>query len=127
MGWLWIPKPENIKEYFREDFEFENDNVKQTILDSAIVHFNEYYAAVKRVNKKTGEVQVYAAVCALAYDRHNYYDFGYKDMDESVGPVQTECPERILKMLTPTDHVYANNWRHACWSRINRRKAKRNA
>lgn len=121
MGWLWFEKPSNIKEYFREQTEWENESIALTVLDSAIVHFNEYYAAVERIDKTTGKRDVFAMVCMLAYDHSQFYNFGYKDMDETCGPNQTECPKRILKLLTPTDHEYARNWRAACWERHERR------
>lgn len=42
------------------------------------------------------------------------FDFGYKDMDETEGPYENRCPERILNLLTPTDHQYAIAWRARC-------------
>jgi hypothetical protein len=35
-------------------------------------------------------------------------------MDETMGPLEARCPERILDLLTPTDNEYANQWRHDC-------------
>jgi hypothetical protein len=35
-------------------------------------------------------------------------------MDETMGPVESRCPERILDLLTPTDSEYANEWRARC-------------
>lgn len=38
----------------------------------------------------------------------------YKDMDETMGPAESECPNRILDLLTPTEHEYAQEWRARC-------------
>jgi hypothetical protein len=41
-----------------------------------------------------------------------------------MGPFQYDCPERILKLLTPTSNEYAQNWRNKCWENIKRKKAR---
>lgn len=45
-------------------------------------------------------------------------EWGYKDVDECMGPCETKCPKRILDKLSPTDSQYANDWRQACYDRI---------
>ena len=57
---------------------------------------------VTRRDKRT----VFAAVCLVRYnprDREGYI-FGYKDMDETVGPNESDCPEAILDLLTQTEY-----------------------
>jgi len=53
-------------------------------------------------------------------------------MDETVGPNEADCPERILKLLTPLDTnpelggnslKWSQGWRDSCWKNINDRKA----
>lgn len=116
MGWTFMKKPRDVKEYFREQLTF-NDN---KVLDIAILHRSTMYAAVH--NTKSGEV--WAAIFPLKFvpNASDGYDFGYKDMDETMGPVESECPERILKLLTPTDREYAIQWRERCWDTIKLRK-----
>ena len=41
-------------------------------------------------------------------------EWGYKDMDETMGPSASQCPKSILKLLSPTTSTYANNWRERC-------------
>lgn len=94
------------------------------VLDSATVRFNTFYAAIERKNTETGERSVFAVIFLLRHVPKDEYNFGYKDMSEDMGPCETECPERILKLLTPTDSEWANQWRAACWARINARKAR---
>ena len=44
--------------------------------------------------------------------------FYYKDMSETMGPCYYDCPESILKKLSPTDNEYANEWREQCWQNV---------
>lgn len=77
------------------------------VLKSAMVG-STYYAAIKH---KGG---VSAAVCLTSTDMKDYFNFSYKDMDETMGPYNYDCPKGILDLLTPTENEYANNWRAAC-------------
>ena len=85
------------------------------ILKSAMVG-STYYAAIKK-----GE-EVFAAVFLTSTDSKDYYNFSYKDMDETMGPYQTECPIGILKLLTPTDNKFALEWREKCYKTIELKK-----
>lgn len=126
MGWSYGPKPDNVKEYFIKQFTHSREGFSQKCLDIAIVNLKTVYAAIEQVDRD-GIKNVSAAIIAINFITKKEYgfkstEFGYKDMDESMGCSQTECPERILKLLTPTDNEYAREWREACWSRINKRK-----
>lgn len=74
----------------------------------------------------SGKKEVVALVCLLQFSPNDRagYNFGYKDMDETCGPNECDCPERILKLLTPTDHEYAKKWRERCWENIRKRKTR---
>lgn len=126
------PKGQPLTEFFIEHGVLSwGDDSPYTyeVLDSALVNLTEYYAAVEELDLQTGERRVWAAVFKITMVRvpredpwgHN---FCYKDMDESMGPYQTNCPERILKLLTPTEYEHAISWREACWKRINDIKAR---
>ena len=125
MGWTYFNKPANVKQWFEEQLTWENEKVKTTCLKSA-VKLKEAYAAVETIHKNTDKREVWAAVFMLDYrkDPNDYYNFGYKDMDESVGPYNYNCPANILDLLTPTDSEYANKWREQCRKRLNRPKIK---
>lgn len=41
-------------------------------------------------------------------------DIFWKDIDETQGPVEANMPKALLKMLSPTRSVNANEWRHSC-------------
>lgn len=123
MGWTYLAKPRNVKAYLNDMNTYETDKRKCVVIQSAIVNMREYYAALEVTNKETGEVYVTALVFMLNYVRGDYYDFGYKDMEENMGPYQCNCPVKILKLLTPTVNEYAKQWREKCHANAVRGKA----
>ena len=58
---------------------------------------------------------IFAVICLTSTDIQRYFNFGYKDMDESCGPYKYDCPKSILDLLDPTDNEWANNWRKTCY------------
>lgn len=94
---------------------------KYEVLKSRMVG-STYYAAVKVTTYATEinpeKVQVIAAVVLTAVDSKSYYNFSYKDMDETVGPYKYDCPKSILDLLTPIENEWANNWRNKCYENI---------
>ena len=93
------------------------------VLKSSMVG-STYYAAVRPL-KKSGangsyvdipeeEQEVFAAVFLTSTNAKDYFDFSYKNMDETYGPCERKCPKGILDLLTPTENKYANAWRKAC-------------
>ena len=90
MGWTFMHEhPPSADAYFREQLGH-----RYTVRDSATVNLSEYYAALR--DNETGEVS-----CFVAMIRWERNAFGYKDMDEGMGPGIANCPERILDLLTP--------------------------
>ena len=98
-----------------------NDLGKYEVLKSRMVG-STYYAAVRMTKYATEteseQVQVIAAVVLTSTNIKDYYNFSYKDMDETVGPHESKCPKSILDMLTPTDSEFANAWRQRCYDNI---------
>lgn len=95
----------------------ENGNVISSgeVLKSAMVG-STYYAAVRN---KDGEVWA-AVFLTCGRTRHDGTAWGYKDMDETMGPNEDKCPASILALLTPTDSEWANEWRERCRKNIAR-------
>ena len=100
---------------------------KFEVLKSSMVG-STYYAAVKRTKFATDttpeDVRVFAVICLTSTNMKDYYNFAYKDMDESCGPGDCDCPKSILDLLSPTDNEWANVWRKACYERIEKKKSK---
>ena len=106
MGWSTYHRPAGQTD--REHFQGEiRDGL--TILDSTTIK-NVFYAACK--DEQTGEV--FALVYLIQRTPRDYYNFGVKAMDETVGPCYYDCPAHILDMLTPTKSEWANEWREKC-------------
>lgn len=73
-----------------------------------------FYAAVKNgPEAKFLPGQTWALVMLIQRTR-GYHNFGYKDMDESVGPVYYDAPAAVLNALSPTENDYATKWREQC-------------
>ena len=71
------------------------------------------YAAIRNHDRTTGKSYVF---CAVILFKNNERDgFGYKDMDESMGPCEVNCPDRIMRLLSPFEEIpnpgYAADWR----------------
>jgi hypothetical protein len=131
MGWTYHEKPSNVTEWFKDHLTWESDKRKNTCLATAI-KFKEAYAAVETINKETGQRYVWAAAFMLNYTREAYYNFGYKDMSEDMGPNISNCPASILDLLTPVDEhpisdeskEWAKKWRERCRKNLNTPKIK---
>jgi hypothetical protein len=108
------------------------------VLKSAMVG-STYYAAVQSTQRRSGkdengvwiyemtpesERTTFGVVFLTSTDAKDYFNFSYKDMDESMGPGQCDCPKGILDLLSPTDNEYANEWRKACYENIAKKKNK---
>jgi hypothetical protein len=117
-----MEKPRNVRAYFDDKFNWETDKATNRCLDVAL-KLNVCYAAIETIQKETGDREVWAAVYLIRYVRNPFdgMDFGYKDMSEHMGPVQADCPARILDRLTVTDNENALEWRRRCREALSKR------
>lgn len=90
------------------------------VLKSAMVG-STYYAAVETVVGEKRNV-VAAVFLTCGKTRWDNTEWGYKDMDETMGPYKYDCPKGILDLLTPTDWEEANKWRELCRKRLAEKK-----
>lgn len=128
MGWLYMQSLGGHcgpRQYLDAQFTFTRSDVTSKVLRSALMAMRVYYAAVETIRLATDERTVWAAVCLVRYNprERKGYIFGYKDMDETVGPNEADCPPAILDLLTPTDHPYAQGWRTRCRENAMARRA----
>lgn len=117
MGWWghyigFTPKgKERIKYVIKEEgYDAEDERYIWKPIATALVG-STVYLAVERTEKATGERIVWAEVCLTSMND------GYlmvKAMSETMGPCECDCPKRILDMLTPTEHEWAQDWRKRC-------------
>ena len=81
--------------------------LKSTVIGSV------YYGAI--AERRGGVTQkVFGVVTHTNVNSRDYYNFCYKDMDETCGPYDIKCPTTILDLLTPTVNQWANEWRQKC-------------
>lgn len=110
--------------YFMEGLNAGHFKVEKSVLIGST-----YYAAVRTLLRHVGtdeqgnsiyqpvpkqEQKVWAVVFLTSTNMRDFYNFSYKDMDETCGPGQVDCPVSILNLLTPTEHEVARQWRGQC-------------
>lgn len=134
MGWLTMSRYHmgghaTAKAYLDAQFTYSRDVdgiVKGLkLLASSCPQNRTYYAAAQVMVDGVGK-EVFAIVCKVMWNPRSktWENFGYKDMDESVGPCEDSCPAYILDLLTPTDKEYALDWRRRCRANLARRARK---
>lgn len=137
MGWTGIlyQKGQPMIDFFRQEFEHERGK----ILDCAVVHRTEAYIAYQYSYPDNERPPfVFCLTVMLRFTRCGWHGYGteltYKEVDETMGPYICNCPERILRLLSPLDMVadpntdpyrWARRWRQECWKQVNRSKAWR--
>jgi len=126
MGWTFTSVGRGCaSEYFKKMLTYENENSKAEFVRGAFVGWKEYYAAVRTTIKETGKSFVWAFVAMVQWRPKDVYNFGYKDMDETCGPVIHRCPKSILNLLSPVEDImesrnengpfgWAKKWRQGC-------------
>ena len=80
-----------------ELYTWQNDTKKYEVVRSCMVGAT-YYAAVKATVLSTGEVETFAAVALTHTNNRDYFNFGVKTMEESMGPCEDHCPASILSL-----------------------------
>lgn len=103
------------REYLDAQFSGSTPGMTRSILRSTVVRTRTYYAALE-VTVPDRDRQVVGIICLVHYNPRDGegYVFGYKDMDETMGPYRSECPVAILDLLTPIDSDLARAWRERC-------------
>lgn len=133
MGWLYMPREamgghDTPKSYLDAQFTYERltddgDRRRLAVLASSCPQNRVYYAAVEE-SRTHVRGDVFAIVCLVRWnprDREGLV-FGYKAMDETCGPCEAACPERVLRLLTPTENDHALAWRRRCEENLARRR-----
>ena len=108
MGWTTVHKTvgTSIDSFFDKEFA---DSSIEFVGKGCLKNFSEYYRAC--CNKKTNTY--FALVCRIHFERDSYYNFSYKDMDESENPYFYNCPKRIMDIIERSKPVndMSKEWR----------------
>ena len=107
---------------------FAHDHGRFKVLKSTVLG-RVYYAAVAICKKwpegssykpeelveiPENERRVVGFVILTSVDNNDWFNFNFKEMEETCGPCEDHCPMGIIKLLTPTISEYANEWRERC-------------
>lgn len=130
MGWTYCERPDGqtIKEFFARRFGWDSPTTTQRLVGCSVVALRTAYLAIRQTDKTTGVSLINAVVCQLDYAPHDRFNQGFKDVEESMGPIEDACPRKILDLLSPVEDLYeggnasdwAAAWRARCQTRIER-------
>jgi hypothetical protein len=114
MGWTYTnrDKSQTLRQFFAKEF------TPYEVVDFAVYGFREAYAILRRPD--TGETV--GLVILLDRSNRDGMNIGYKDMSESMGPLYTNAPLRIIERLerdAPLTDAndpsgFARKWRGKC-------------
>lgn len=127
MGWTYFASlGRNTIDLLKSEMEAENDFAKWEWLDHA-QRGSVVYAVIKKTPKLSSNDTTYVHdadgsfrfIVVLLTSRRGEtgYEFGYKDITESMGPVHNDCPQRLLDLASPFRDDYqgfGRQWRDAC-------------
>lgn len=117
MGWTFTHREKGTSnlDWFRGEFAGGSGE----LLDLATKNGTAYGAY------RTQDGEVRALVILTRWVPKDYYNFGYKDMDETQGPNDDDCPKRIFDLLTPLkegEDKWAAGWRERVQEKLSRPK-----
>lgn len=126
MGWTYLHREPGMTD--RDFFQGEFKSIE--ILEAG-TRENVCYLACRQ-SASPGEV--FAVICLIDRfgDRRDpYYNFGYKDQDETMGPGDADCPRKVFDLLTPLEEMelsesgreWAGQWREHAAEALARREA----
>lgn len=121
MGWTIYPHtPRDPKAEIARLCTWETDIYTAEVIHH-VIRGSTHFVAIKKT-PKPGEAMIvpdfqladdgsfiFAAVFLTRKDRDG--SWGYKDMDETMGPYVRPPSKKFVAQLSPTTSDYANNWR----------------
>lgn len=118
MGWLFshYSKKDLLEEILQDRSEGERVNrvLRHSLRGQTLYTLHE--------TGLEGETTKWIGVFRLAKQDGMW---GYKDMDESMGPIDYDCPLYMLKEADPPANEYARQWREEVVAHAERKKALR--
>lgn len=126
MGWLFSqPDRESLVAHLRYRITRKDYCEQGVILDHEVsVIGNTLYALFRRHDPApegwTKCIFVYLLKSSSRYSG-DPQAWGYKDLDETMGPAKEDCPQWMLKM-SDCEVGYAREWRERCWAHHAKRK-----
>ncbi len=138
MGWTYTYRSCSTKEFFERAFNHDDGKGRSgkvlrfsATWNVAYMAYEVKYPAIpegtkdsegKLVPARPANREVIALVCLIHHCPKAEWNFGYKDMEECMGPCERRCPKTILNLLTPTTEKTSLEWRKDCWDRIHKKE-----
>ena len=119
MGWTGCFTDKSISEIAETEFLGTN----QEWASRPCIRGGTYYRAVRNID--TGVV--WCLVVLFKTRTLVCKELLWKAMDDTMGPAECNCPESILKILTPTNNETSNRWRERCYKQIEAKKREEEA
>lgn len=131
MGWTYTARSAGTsnEDWFKKQWgEKFSAAVKATATKNGVfyaVYETDAAGEDRLVPDANGKVRC-CIVCLIRWERNpkDGFNFGYKDMDEFMGPYEADCPAKLFNMLSPIKdgvETHARDWRAKCQAAISKR------
>lgn len=100
MGWLYSESwgsPSAMRDHLRYELKISGYEI---VKDALVAYGHRYYAAVR----KDGVTTIFVALI----NGSKSGGYGYKDLSETMGPCDVDCPLSVLDAADPIDVAYAD-------------------
>ena len=135
MGWTTYSYAGSVgrtaQELLMPVLNYENEHGSSKVIDFTMRGETAYVLIEKRqadTSKPCGYIRdsdgSFRFIAVILTSRRGG-EFGYKDMDEGMGPCKTDCPKRILDAASPIEgdsYRYANEWRAKCYAKFGKNR-----
>lgn len=112
MGWTFTHREKGVshEKFFQDEFCRETEHGRWEILASHGLR-ERVWLLMQRTAKATSETHTFVCCCYIQWAHNDHYNFGYKDVDESMGPCDHDCPVAWLDRLSAPVNDYSREWR----------------
>lgn len=129
MGWTGIYTDRSSKDVVIEALTHSSEKFGSSRVVDIAKKGSTFYCAWEKTNPDGKKY----TLCMVMLTSRKDGEVCYKEVDECMGPCESECPKRILDLLSPVEdfaepdtssYEYATNWRQRCRAALNKPKAK---
>lgn len=111
MGWLFLHEcrtKADVRNHLLKDLSRSDERAERRVLEHRTVG-NHLWLAYECVPTDPAQKPIKIVILALlAQDQRRW---GYKDMDENMGPYYYDCPKAVIEAVGPTENEHALKWR----------------
>ncbi len=123
MGWTFTSGATRADVIRVQTKGFVNDSGKLACIAKCCTGNNLWAVFERTVKERTEDgtvtpARTYRFICLFMLSNHRSYGWGYKDVDESMGPTYYNCPLKYIEMaeampMPAVEMHYAAEWRQA--------------